>query len=321
MKKSYVLLLFLLAILVFSSVPLISAEEDNIFEIWYNPTTGLSVLVNPYNHDNSVFKGPDYQAKIIELLAEGYVYKSLVISTSTGGGGPQFGSYDENYVLTSIQAIGTDFNDSASYYFNRFMWGLSQQGTTPDGFYVNDEWVPIDETWLEENVDLDDIEVDGHFTGRWVHSEGRFIISYNWTTNLPDTTREEGTIFVIRDDIDPTHTIWYIGDDIEGILMLPTVPPDWDDLVIEGIEEDKVRTIIFEIPQAPAGTPQLLPKYYGVLVLGTKYGPKSIEEIPAGLLIYTKEINGQIYTYSGSPLDEWIYENIYKPNHDKSFIE
>jgi len=319
MEKKYRLSSIIVAIMLLSSIVAISANGETVLETWRNPQTGIEVFVNPYNHDNSVLRGPEYQARILELIANGYVHKNYSITENSGGGGTQFGSYDEAYVMTTIKKTSTDNMDEAYYYIRSWMWGLSQQGGTPDGFYVNGEWVPIDEEWSAENTDLDDIEVDGHFEERWMHMEGRMIFSYNITMDLPDTTRQEGTIYVMRQDINDKQTIWYIGDNVEGILMTPSIPADWDDLVIEGAEEDKVRTIIYELPQAGSGPPQLQPNYYGVQILGTLYGPQSIDEIPPELLMYAIEINGQYYTYSDSPLDIWIYENIYKPNHDKSF--
>jgi len=291
--------------LFFSSMLVLLAQGETILETWRNPQTGSEVFVNPYNHDNSVYKGPEYQAKILELIIKGFVHKNYSITENSGGCGNAFDSYEESYVLTTIKKQSTDGEDESYYYISRFLKGLSQQTQTADGFFVNGEWVDIDEEWYGENIDLDDIKVDGHFTGRKIHSEGRIgLYSYNWTMNLPDSTRKEGTIYVIREDIDET-----------------SIPPDWDDLVVEGVEENKIRTIYFEIPQGSAGPPQLSSLYYGIQILGTLYGPQSIDEIPEELMIYVKEINGQYYTYSGSPLDIWIYENIYKPNHAKSYIE
>ena len=321
MEKIYHLSSIMVAIMLLSSIAAISANGETVLETWRNPQTGNEVFVNPYNHDNSILRGPEYQARILELITNGYVHKNYSITENSGGGGTQFGSYNEAYVQTTIKKTSTDDMDEASYRVSRWLWGKSEQNQTADGFFVNGEWVDIDEEWIAENIDLDAIEVDGHFTDRELHSEGRMIFSYNWTIDLPDSTRKEGTIFVMRQDVDDKNTIWYIGDDIEGILMTPSIPPDWDDLVIEGTEEDKERTIIFELPQAPAGIPQLQPQYYGVQILGTLYGPQSIDEIPPELLMYAIEINGQYYTYSDSPLDIWIYENIYKPNHAKSFIQ
>ena len=322
MKKSYPISLAIVTMLFFSSMLVLLAQGETILETWRNPQTGSEVFVNPYNHDNSVYKGPEYQAKILELIIKGFVHKNYSITENSGGCGNAFDSYEESYVLTTIKKLSTDEKDESYYYISRFLKGRSEQTQTADGFFVNGEWVDIDEEWYGENIDLDDIKVDGHFTGRQIHSEGRIgLYSYNWTMSLPDSTRKEGTIYVIREDIDETHTRWHIGDDIEGILMIPSIPPDWDDLVVEGVEENKIRTIYFEIPQGSAGPPQLSSLYYGIQILGTLYGPQSIDEIPEELMIYVKEINGQYYTYSGSPLDIWIYENIYKPNHAKSYIE
>lgn len=129
-------------------------------------------------------------------------------------------------------------------------------------------------------------------------------------------------------DSPPTSTIQIMNAD--GTESTWIFYDDWVDamdyihseITVDGEEVWDTRTIIYELPQPPAGGgPQLQAKHYGVQILGTLYGPQSIDEIPPELLIYAIEINGQYFTYNNSPLEIWIYENIYKPNHAKSFIQ
>jgi len=89
--------------LFFSSMLVLLAQGETILETWRNPQTGSEVFVNPYNHDNSVYKGPEYQAKILELIIKGFVHKNYSITENSGGCGNAFDSYEESYVLTTIK--------------------------------------------------------------------------------------------------------------------------------------------------------------------------------------------------------------------------
>lgn len=156
LKKSYFLSFVTMTLLLFSSMALISADIDCILETWRNPQTGSEVFVNIYNHDNSVLRGPEYQAKILELLANGYVHKNQSITENSGGGGPTQGSYEEDYFVKSI-LTSTGFSDQ---------WMLWK--STPDGMeYSTDEgitWIPWDGTGtIELPTELEDIDIDALF--------------------------------------------------------------------------------------------------------------------------------------------------------------
>lgn len=234
--------------------------------------------------------------------------------------------------------------------------GTLTQSSTPENFIVNGVYVPVTDEYITDET-LNNIQVGGTFNERTLIDEGSFsgICTQhsrirNWhtetvtyTLNIPISTtseRNEGTIYVNREDNyngDPHTTRWNIGDHPESVLVMESfsetgahgqnydrwfmtsVTGDWNDLVVEGQEREHTKTIQVTIPSGGGGLPTLEPKNYGVQILGTLYGPQSLDEIPPELLNYTKEINGQLYTYDNSKLDLWIYENIYKPNHDKSY--
>ncbi len=328
MKKKYFLSLTVLTVLIFFAITAISAETDGIFDIWYNPQTGQTIFVSQYNHDNSVFKGPEYQAKIIELIEKGYLYKGYGISEYSGGSGPTHGSYEADFFVKSI-LTSNGFGDEW------LLWKSSPNGLE----YSTDEgvtWIPWDGTGtIELPIELEDIDINALFehdqygiTGG--HNETRYYWDWSWREGWH---QHSYTIWVPEygwvdmGDSAPTTTIQIINAD--GTQSTWIFEDDWLTIVdlihsettVTGEEIWETRTVVYELPQAGAGAPQLQPKNYGVQIIGTLYGPKSLDEIPPELLKFAKEINGQWYTYTGSELDQWIFENIYKPNHAKSYVE
>ena len=307
-KKNYFLSLAIVTMLLFSSILVLSANGETVLETWRNPQTGIEVFVNPYNHDNSVYRGPEYQVKILELIANGYVHKNYSITENSGGGRPQFGTYDEDYfVKTNLNIV---FND----------WGLDLFfRTTGAGleYFDGNDCVDVPEE-MEVPVEVEELLLQGVFnheayqqTGQhWVQIFGPigfWMPDFGWEGTGKAHNEPFGTV-INEDGTEATWTIMYLYG-ISVAMMVVTGEEEWD-----------TRTVVFDLPQGPVGGPQLLPLYYGVQILGTLYGPQSIDEIPEELMIYAIELNGQYYTYSGSPLDIWIYENIYKPNHAKSFL-
>jgi len=308
MKKKYFLSLTVLTVLIFFAITAISAETDGIFDIWYNPQTGQTIFVSQYNHDNSVFKGPEYQEKIIELMEKGYLYKGYGVSEYSGGSGPTHGSYEENYFVKTILSM--------SGYSDQFLIWRS----TPEGVEYSEDGI----TWniwdgsldLELPTELEELDLNGIFQREaylyvWVGPRW-----YNWGWRWTDIGEEDQSPTSFTLNPEGTEGTWVIDDYWMEY-------PNWvhAQITVDGEEVWDTRTVVYELPPTPAGAPQLLPKHYGVQVLGTLYGPKSLDEIPPELLKFAKEINGQWYTYSGSELEMWIFENIYKSNHAKSYVE
>lgn len=299
MKKTYFLSGITIAILIFASMTVISADIAGILETWRNPQTGNEVFVNPYNHDNSVLRGQEYQARILELIADGYIHKNYSITENGAGGGPQFGSYEENcFVETQLEIVR---EVGIGVFFRTTPEGLEY---SVDG--VNFLPVPVDMTVPVQIENLDLQGIFNHERYNWTQTGSRPWQGY-WSWKDTGEEKNEAMITVVNED--GTEATWVIMDIYGASIAMITV---------NGEEVWEMKTITYQLPSVGSGPPQLQPKYYGVLVLGTKYGPQSIDEIPPELLEYAKEIDGQLYTYSGSPLDLWIYENIYKPNHTKN---
>lgn len=308
MKKTYLLSLITIAILFFSTMTAISSDASTILETWRNPQTGHEVFVNPYNHDNSVYRGPEYQSKISELIANGYVHKNAAIIEISGGSGPQFGSYEEDYFVKSM-LTSTGFGDE---------WLLWR--SIPNGLeYSTDEgntWIPWDGTGtIELPTELEDIDIDALFE----HDMSMYVWVgpkiYNWGWRWIDMGDSPPTSTMQIMNSDGTESTWIFYDD-----WVAAVDLIHSEVTVNGEEEWGTRTVIYELPQGSPDGSQLRPLHYGVPLLGTLYGPQSLDEILPELMEFAKEINGQWYTYTDSPLDLWIYNNIYKPNHAKSFI-
>jgi len=157
-------------------------------------------------------------------------------------------------------------------------------------------------------VELEELDIEGTFQ----HEIGARVLFWFLWGDAGKTTEDAvgGTT-----NPEETEATWFIDD-----YWINEIDLIHAQITVDGKEVWEKKTIVYEVPDA-GGLPTLEPKNYGVPVLGTKYGAHSTDEIPEELLKYTKEINGQLYTYSDSKLDIWLFENIYKPNHAKSFVE
>lgn len=283
--------------LVATGMAAVSAEVDNVYDVFWSRDDVK--MVPWYNHDYSVLKGPEYQAEVLKLLAAGYIpLKGYAISEYSGGAGQQYGSYDEDYFKHTDLSIV--FQDDMGILFR----------TTPEGleYFDGENWVPVPDT-MEVPIEVEELllqEQFDHDAWGWIKTGSKWWQGYfGWSDTGSDTN--EPFLTVINED--GTQAVWHIMD-IYGTSMAM--------VVITGEEEWDTRTIIYELPQAGAGSPQLLPKNYG-LVLNqpyNKYGLESIAEIPEEFSEYYKIDGDKIVTYANSPLDVWFFKNIWKVNHD-----
>lgn len=297
MRKSAVAIAGLLLLSMFSMLGA-SADVDGIFDIWEKD--GNYQHVWWYNHDNTVLKGPEYQAKVVQLLADGYAYRGYGVTESTGGAGPQTGSYDEDYfVKTTLQVM---MEGGIGIIFR----------TTPEElqFFDGENWVkvPVD---MEVPVEVEELLLQEQFdhdmyswirTGRWPW-QGHF----DWVDTGSDTN--EPFLTVINED--GTQAVWHIMD-VYGTSVAM--------VVITGEEEWDTRTITYELPQAGAGAPQLQPKNYGN-ILNKPYNMYGLDEgqaIPTVFEQYVKYDGDRVMTYANSPLDIWFFRYVYQPNHKKA---
>ena len=297
--KKYMVSLILTILLLCSAIS-ISADVDGIFEMWKNQD-GKITLISIYNEDCTECRGPEYQEKVCQMAEGGCTCCGICYSDSCGGGGaPVLSSYEENYFLKTVLKM-QEYPDEETW-----LWNSTGIRSTPDGIqYYDDEtgnWVDVPPE-MELPIQVEDLQLQGLFD----HDVKAFWIWFNFGG------AEITTIPTINPDGTEAH--WVFDDYwVDRIHIIHS------QITVDGKEVWDKKTIFFEVPNA-GGLPTLEPKNYGVQILGTKYGPQSIDEIPPELLNYAKEINGQLYTYSDSKLDIWLYENIYKSNHDKSFIE
>ncbi|KYC45703.1 MAG: hypothetical protein APG12_01056 [Candidatus Methanofastidiosum methylothiophilum] len=320
MKKTVYVTLIILTTLLLCSAIAISADVDGIFEMYRNKE-GKIKLVSVYNEDCTECRGQEYQEKVCQLVEGGCTYCGICFSGNFGGEGAELlGSYEENkFVKTILSMSGYGDEETFIYWIN-----LIGYRSTPKGIEYSEDGGATWNTWdgtgtLELPTELENLDIEGVFQ----HED--WVVSGYWTgpwyaRRWIDTSHWQETGEINHDatsyNINPegTQATW-IFDDYRNWWIFELTHAQ---ITLDGQEVWEKKTIFFEVPEA-GGLPTLEPKNYGVQLLGTKYGPESIDEIPEELLKYTKEINGQLYTYTGSKLDEWIYENIYKPNHAKSF--
>ena len=302
MKKSAVVVAGLLLLSMFSMLGA-SADVDGVFDIWEKD--GNYQYAWWYNHDNTVLKGPEYKAQIAQLLADGYTYKGYAVTESTGGAGPQFGSYDEDYfVKTTLEVM---MEGGIGILFR----------TTPEGLQYNDPelgWIAVPET-MEVPVEVEELLLQEQFdhdafqqTGQhWVRIWGIWVPDFGWVDTGSDTNIPMLTII----NEDGTEAMWTIMD-IYGTSVAM--------VVITGEEEWDIRTVVYELPQAGAGAPQLQPKNYGNILNQpyNKYGLAEGQAIPTVFEQYVKYDGDKIITYVNSPLDIWFYRYVYKPNHKQA---
>ena len=300
MKKIYILGFTATAILLFFTMTAISADIDGIFEVWMNQE-GKMTLVSIYNEDCTECHGKEYQDRVCQLAEGGCTYCGMCYSGSFSGGGaePLSGSYEENKFVKTVLTMN-GYGDKETW-----VYGIFGIRSTPEGIqYYDDEtdnWVDVPPE-MELPIQVEDLQLQGLFDhdvkiGWWFPVGGAEI------TTTP-TINPDGT-----------EAQWVFDDYwVDSIHIIHA------QITVDGEEVWEKKTIVYEVPDT-GGLPTLEPKNYGVPVLGTKYGAHSNDEIPEELLKYTKEINGQLYTYSDSKLDIWLFENIYKPNHAKSFIQ
>jgi hypothetical protein len=281
--------------LVATGMAAVSADVDNVYSIFWG-ADGVK-MVPWYNHDYSVLKGPGYYEEVSKLLAAGYIPRSgYAISEYSGGTGQQYGSYDEDYFVSTQLSIMMEGGIGVIF------------RTTPEGLQYSEDgitFLPVPAT-MEVPVEVEELLLQEQFDhDAWgLYREGR-----RWYIGWHDTGSDTNEPFLTVINDDGTQAVWTIMD-VYGTSMAM--------VVITGEEEWDTRTIIYELPQAGAGSPQLLPKNYG-LVLNqpyNKYGLESIAEIPEEFSKYYKIDGDKIITYTNSPLDVWFFKNVWKVNHN-----
>jgi len=294
MRKSAVAIAGLLLLSMFSMLGA-SADVDGIFDIWEKD--GSYQHVWWYNHDNTVLKGPEYQAKVVQLLVDGYEYRGYGVTESTGGSGQQFGSYDEDYfVKTKLSMQMTDDQKT-------WLWGILGVRSTAEGvqYYDGANWVDVP-TEMELEVQVEELQLQGIFD----HDAKAFVWFDVGGAEITDTP----TI-----NPDGAGAQWIFDDYwIDGINIIHA------QIIVDGEEEWSTRTVVYELPQAGAGAPQLQPKNYGNVLNQpyNKYGLAEGQSIPSIFEQYVKYDGDKVMTYANSPLDIWFYKAVYKPNHEQS---
>lgn len=305
MRKSAVVIAGIFLLSMFSVLGSVSADVDGVFDIWEKG--GAYEYVWWYNHDNSVCKGPEYQAKIAQLLADGYGYRGYAVTESVAGSGPQFGSYDEDYfVATHLNVV---FDADLGLFFR----------TSPEGiqYYDGTNWTAVPES-MEVPIEIEELQLEGVFDHdayqqvgqHWVQILGPFgfwMPDFDWV----DTGNEANAPVITVINEDGTEAVWTIMD-VYGTSFAV--------MVVTGEEEWDTRTVVYELPQAGAGAPQLLPKNYGNILNKpyNKYGLVEGQAIPEIFTPYIKYDGDKILTYDNSPLDIWFDRFVYTPNHKKA---
>ena len=131
--------------LVATGMAAVSAEVDNVYDVFWSRDDVK--MVPWYNHDNTVMKGPEYQAEVLKLLAAGYIpLKGYAISEYSGGAGQQYGSYDEDYFKHTN--LGVVFQDDMGILFR----------TTPEElqYFDGENWVPVPDT-MEVPIEVEEL--------------------------------------------------------------------------------------------------------------------------------------------------------------------
>jgi hypothetical protein len=304
MRKSAVVIAGIFLLSMFSVLG-VSADVDGVFDIWEKG--GAYEYVWWYNHDNSVCKGPEYQAKIAQLMADGYGYRGYAVTESVAGSGPQFGSYDEDYFVTTHLDIV--FDADLGLFFR----------TSPEGiqYYDGTDWTAVPEN-MEVPIEIEELQLEGVFDHdayqqvgqHWVQIWGPFgfwMPDFDWV----DTGDEANAPVITVINEDGTEAVWTIMD-IYGTSFAV--------MVVTGEEEWDTRTVVYELPQAGAGAPQLQPKNYGNILNKPYniYGLNEGQAIPKVFEQYVKYDGDKILTYDNSPLDIWFDRFVYTPNHKAS---
>ena len=296
MKKNGIVVAVLMALSIFSVIGA-TADVDGVYDVFYNKGTGNFQYVSWYNHDNSVCKGPEYQEKVVQLFTDGYAYRGYAVTESVGGGGPQFGSYDEDYfVKTKLSMQMTDDQKT-------WLWGILGIRSTAEGiqYYDGTGWVDVPPV-MELEIQVEELQLQGVFDHdakafEWFNVGGAEI------TDTP-TINTEGT-----------EAQWIFDDYwINGINIIHA------QIIVDGEEEWDTRTVVYELPQAGSGAPQLQPKNYGNILNKpyNTYGLEEGQEIPDVFRPYIKYDGDKIMTYANSPLDIWFFKYVYTPNHKKA---
>lgn len=296
MKKSAVVMAGILLLSVFSVIG-ISADVVAVWEEWYNPVTRESMFINPYNHDQSVYRGEEYFARIAEANSMGFTeFRATNIVENSGGCGKAFSSYEEDYFVKSILTFtGTN----GEFVFWR---------TVAEGIQYSTDGGATWSTWdgtgaLELPVELENIDMEAIFQ------------HYAWWFGWFDAGEVSNPPTIVTTNSDGTQTTWTFNDNWAFGLVQSQA-------VVNGEEVWETRTITIELPPAGAGTPKLLPKNYGNVLNKpyNKYGLNEGQEIPAMFEPYVIYDGDKIMTYANSPLDIWFYKYVYTPNH-KAYLE
>jgi len=315
----------------------VSADVDGVFDIWEKD--GAYQYVWWYNHDNTVLKGPEYQAKVVQLLADGYAYRGYGVTESSGGAGPQFAEGTGEYEETMIYLLKAKSNDKVKDEGTTEYWVKSTptEYQTQDGVWhgINDVAVFQDTI---NNVDVSAVKfedrvqekrVNGVVTQTWAQPDmiWNFGDKYNSKapTNppsanpTPNPAGHKRTMSVEILNADGTVE-WRYDDTVSNMGWLPVdygVGMDRNDAILKGEQYTVEYTYIYELPQAGSGAPQLMPKVYGN-ILNKPYNTYGLDEgqaIPTVFEQYVKYDGDKIMTYADSPLDIWFYRYVYKPNH------
>lgn len=294
MKKSAVVIAGIFLLSMFSVLG-VSADVDGVFDIWEKD--GNIQKVWWYNHDNTVLKGPEYQAKVAQLLADGYKYRGYAVSEISGGSGPTHGSYEEDYFVKTILNVVMEGGVGVAF------------RTTPEGFEYFDEetqaYIPVPET-MEVPVEVEELLLNGVFD-----HDAWGIVGWRWIFPVfgwEDTGEAHNAPIMTIINDDGTEAVWTIMD-VYGTSFAV--------MVVTGEEEWDTRTVVYELPQAGAGAPQLQPKNYGNVLNKpyNKYGLAEGQAIPTVFEQYIKYDGDKILTYDNSPLDIWFDRFVYTPNH------
>lgn len=296
MRKSAVVMAGILLLSMFSVIG-ISADVVAVWEEWYNPVTRESVFINPYNHDQTEYRGSEYIARLAEAQEMGFTeFRATNIVENSGGCGKAFSSYEKDFFVKSILTMtGTN---------GEFVFWRS----VPEGIQYSVDGGATWSTWngagaLELPVELENINMEAIFQ------------HYAWWGGWNEVDEASNLPTIVTTNSDGTETTWVFDDYwVFGFVHAQTV--------VNGEEVWETRTITIGLPPAGAGTPKLLPKNYGNVLNKpyNKYGLDEGQEIPKMFEQYAIYDGDKILTYANSPLDIWFYKYVYTPNH-KEYLE
>lgn len=329
MTKGKILVLMLVAILVASGIGMATARTVGVHDVFQNRETGELVRVSLYNHDNTVYKGPEYQAKVLELLADGYRFLGTSVTTVSGASTPQFREWEEfDKTVLTMEKTSNDGNYTINFSadsvdVNGEVWNFN-------GDYETGERL--------EDIVLGNIEFKDRQFEYTYYKEGT---SGTATVTITSTGGGMATVTLTTSSCDPTINIdiskIFQDINVEGIRDGDTWTyevtedgntkvtingvqhTDYDDQINWGLEvhgEEIWKEYREQIPQAPPSK-TMQPKNYGHVLNQpyARYGMAEGQEIPEELTKYAQFKDGKILTYTDSPLYHWFMKEVYSPNH------